>query len=174
MVMSTNRNIRISRIVGPMLLVLLVMLAGKAFAQPEKDFGKEKQEKLKALKVAYLTGKLNLTASEAEKFWPIYNEYEEAKFKIFADEHKAQRKALGKVDELNDTEINQMLDRYLTTKQQEVDLEKKYYAKFRTVLSPTKVAKLISADHDFKREVLKQMRECNGDNGKEGPPPSDR
>ena len=171
--MSTNRNIRISRIVGPMLLVLLILVAGKAFAQPDNDFGKEKQEKLKALKVAYLTSKLSLTASEAEKFWPVYNEYEEAKFKIFADEHKAQRKALRNVDELSNAEVDQMLDSYLSTKQQEVDLEKNYYTKFRAILPPVKVAKLISADHDFKREVLRQMRECNGGRG-DGPPQGGR
>lgn len=170
MVMSTSKNIRISRVFGPLLLVLLILLAGKAFAQPDKDkdLGKEKQEKLKALKVSYLTTKLDLTTAEAEKFWPIYNEYEEAKFKIYAEVHKEQRKALKELDNLSDAEVNQMLDKYLSTKQYEADLEKKYYAKFRTVLPPKKVAKLIRADHDFKREVLRHMRECGTDDN-DGP-----
>ena len=167
--MSTDRNIRISRVVGPMLLVLLIMLAGKAFAQPDKDYGKDKQEKLKALKVSYLTGKLNLTTAEAEKFWPVYNEYEEAKFKMFAEEHKELRKDLKEADDLSDAELDAMIDKYLSSKQKEADLEKKYYAKFRAILPPSKVTMLISADHDFKREVLKQMRECKGDGGANEP-----
>ena len=31
--------------------------------------------RLEALKIAYITNKLNLSPEEAQKFWPIYNQY---------------------------------------------------------------------------------------------------
>ena len=31
---------------------------------------------MQALKIAFITQRLDLTSAEAEKFWPIYNEYE--------------------------------------------------------------------------------------------------
>lgn len=178
MVMSTHKSIRVSRIFGPLMLVLLIMLAGKAFAQPDKGFDKDKQEKFKALKVAYLTSKLDLTTKEAEKFWPIYNEYEEAKFALFSEIHNSKGKGMEDVSSMSDAEANKMLDDFLSIKQKEVDLEKKYFTKFRQVLPPKKVAMLLSADHDFKREVLKHMRDRNdggpgGPDGPGGPPPHD-
>ena len=35
-----------------------------------------KNEKIKSLKIAHITKTLDLTTSEAEKFWPIYNTFE--------------------------------------------------------------------------------------------------
>ena len=34
-------------------------------------------ERVQALKVAFITKQLNLTSDEAEKFWPIYNDYQD-------------------------------------------------------------------------------------------------
>ena len=41
------------------------------FAQKKR----ESREKIRTLKIAYVTEKLNLTENEAQKFWPIYNTY---------------------------------------------------------------------------------------------------
>ncbi|WP_340154759.1 hypothetical protein [uncultured Winogradskyella sp.] len=40
------------------------------------------REKIKTLKIAHITEQLDLSKSEAEKFWPIYNANEEAKDKL--------------------------------------------------------------------------------------------
>ena len=37
---------------------------------------KESRDKIKALKISYLTEQLNLTTREAQNFWPIYNDHE--------------------------------------------------------------------------------------------------
>ena len=36
-------------------------------------------EKLNSYKIGFFTKKLNLTSAEAEKFWPVYNEYQKQK-----------------------------------------------------------------------------------------------
>jgi len=59
-------------------VVLLVLASSLTFAQGNQ----EKREKVKALKVAFLTEKLALTSEEAQKFWPIYNAFEEKQFEI--------------------------------------------------------------------------------------------
>ena len=35
------------------------------------------RDKIKALKIAFITEKLNLSEKEAQQFWPIYNSFEE-------------------------------------------------------------------------------------------------
>jgi len=54
-------------------ILLPLVITTAAFGQgPGED--KEKDDKIEALKVGFITKELNLTASEAEKFWPLYNE----------------------------------------------------------------------------------------------------
>ena len=55
----------------------------------------ERREKLKAYKTAFITEKLELTPAEAEKFWPVYNNYEnkvhQLKFENIRNEHRKIR-----------------------------------------------------------------------------------
>ena len=39
-------------------------------------------DRINAYRIAFLTRRLNLTPQEAQKFWPVYNEYQDARFKI--------------------------------------------------------------------------------------------
>ena len=42
-----------------------------------QDPGDEtRAEKIQSLKIAFITQKLQLTTDEAEKFWPVYNQYD--------------------------------------------------------------------------------------------------
>ena len=56
-----------------MLPIVLVLLSFTAFSQGFKG----KKDKVKALKVAYITEELNLTTEEAQRFWPIYNAFDD-------------------------------------------------------------------------------------------------
>ena len=62
-----------SKIVLQRLLVwgLMVLGFGSNIA-----YAKLPQERVKAAKVAYLTRELGLSPQEAERFWPVYNEFE--------------------------------------------------------------------------------------------------
>jgi len=61
--MKTNRTFR---------LFLLIMMPMAVFAQ---DRQQDRKDKIETMHIAYLSEKLNLTSGEAEKFWPVYNEY---------------------------------------------------------------------------------------------------
>ena len=37
----------------------------------------QNNERIKAFKMGYITEQLNLSTAEAEKFWPIFNEFED-------------------------------------------------------------------------------------------------
>jgi len=50
------------------LTTIIIMSFSNLFAQ--------KFEKVKALKTAFITDRLDLSSDEAEKFWPVYNQYE--------------------------------------------------------------------------------------------------
>ena len=60
-----------------MLLISVPVLFINAQDRRERD--PERREKFNSMKIAYFTEELELTSAEAEKFWPVYNEYEKKK-----------------------------------------------------------------------------------------------
>lgn len=46
---------------------------------------KEQRARLESFRIQFITKKLDLTPTEAEKFWPVYNEQKEAGHKVMQD-----------------------------------------------------------------------------------------
>ena len=93
---------------------------------------------LEALKIAYITNRLNLSPEEAQKFWPIYNQY--------ALELKVAR--LKAVDNKS-SEIE--LDENL------LNIRKKYNILFLQILPPQKVDTFFKSEKEFGHFVQKEM-----------------
>ena len=137
--------------------ILFLLVTTFAFAQGHK----EKQEKLKALKVAYITEQLELTADEAQKFWPIYNDYQEKQFDLRHEKMRAilDRFRPGSVDKLSEKEASALLVQMESLEENLFNLRKKFIKDLQGVISAKKIIKLKKAEEDFNRELLKQMRE---------------
>ncbi len=129
-----------------------------------------KHEKIKALKTAYITEKLSLTSSEAEKFWPIYNKYED-KFHALRKKEKYEifQKLREGLDKMNDAEANTLIDTSLSIESEELALRKQMITELRGVISPKKIIILKKAEDDFKRELLDRYRNHKGEKGPKGP-----
>ena len=51
---------------------------GMEMQPPQRQMTKEQRERLELFSIQFITKKLDLTPTEAEKFWPLYNEQKEA------------------------------------------------------------------------------------------------
>jgi len=117
-------------------------------------------EKIKTLKVAYITEKLNLTQTEAQKFWPIYNKFEEDHNKLRHDVSDKRKD----IDMENLTESNAKS----LIKEMELLYEKRYqsYQKYmkdlQTVLPAKKVVLLKKVEDDFKRKMFEEYKNRHG------------
>lgn len=144
-----------------MLTLLVVGLFGSVWAQPPGGGG-PKREKIEAMKVAFLTRKLNLTPEEAQKFWPVYNKFsDEMEKNKRAFRIKAMEEA-GNIENMSDAEAEKALNEMLAFRTAEVELLRKYTAEFKKVLPPQKVVTLFMAEQEFKRELLKMLKEQRG------------
>lgn len=114
------------------ILFLCFILHTPAKAQPGDG------QRLEALKIAYLTKKLNLTTDEAQRFWPVYNSYIADMKKVKADERNA--------DELEKDE------KILTVR-------KKYQQEFSKALSPDRANQFFKAEKEFYGFVAKELQE---------------
>ena len=92
------------------ILPIVLFLASFSFyAQNEKI--NEKREKIKAYKVSFLTTELELTSNEAEKFWPIYNAYDDKQFELRHEKMKTYLRKLkdDNVNSLSEKEASALL-----------------------------------------------------------------
>ncbi|MCC6251566.1 MAG: hypothetical protein IT238_03785 [Bacteroidia bacterium] len=135
------------------IFILSVLFCTGINAQnPEK-----KKQRIASQKIAFLTKELDLTEAESKSFWPVYNEYEN-KVEQLRKEKKANRKNII-IENLSDSEAETFIETESNFGVNMANLDKQYYAKFKQVLPVKKVAKLIKAEDDFKRYLLKQIKD---------------
>ncbi len=124
-------------------------------------------ERIKALKRAHITDALDLTASEAEKFWPIYNAHEDKMESIRKEGREAFKKARANgIDNLTDEQANTIIENGIKHKTLELEYTKQLIEKLRTVLPPKKIVKMHRAEEQFKRRLLELMKERKNRRGK--------
>jgi hypothetical protein len=121
--------------------------------------GKVKQQ-IEAARIALITERLNLTPAEAEKFWPVYNEFT-AERRALRMDFKEERNKINS-EELSDDQRKVILEREINLKQQEIDLEKKYSQKVLDVISTKQMMSLRTAERDFKRMLLDRVKRSRG------------
>jgi phosphomevalonate kinase len=152
-----------------LLFALLFWASGYSntlIAQGDTDEDNPKrQEKIEVLKRTYISEQLNLTVAEAEKFWPVYNE--------FNDQRKAIRKSLKQLEKNSNTitdekKLSTQIDQISQKKKEEIDLQSAFLKNCLPILGVEKTRKLARLEQDFKKKLmqeLKNRREGGGPGG---------
>lgn len=120
----------------------------------------ERAERIKALKVAFITEKLSLTEAEAQQFWPIYNKYEEATYKLRKD-NRAER-ADYDFKSLTEADANKLLNSMMETEREKFEMRKQLVSDLKKVLPAQKILKLQWTEDQFNRKLLEEMRKRRG------------
>ncbi len=136
------------------LTTIIIMSFSNLFAQ--------KFEKVKALKTAFITDRLDLSSDEAEKFWPVYNQYEKELHQLQVVERMAildQIAEKGGVSKMTEKESADLLQKILDLNEKINLKEKNKYLALKKVISSQKILKLIKVEESFKRELFKLLQE---------------
>lgn len=116
----------------------------------------DRQNKIEALKIAFISKELNLTPDEAQRFWPVYNSY--------STELKQHRK-----DHLQDE---------LAFEEKVLEVRKRFKSDFKKVLNDdARVNKIYTMERNFKdalRKELEQRQQFRKMNGGERQAPRTR
>jgi Spy/CpxP family protein refolding chaperone len=141
------------------LAILVLFTTFNFYAQSERM--KEKIEQIRTMKVAFLTTELNLTSSEAEKFWPVYNAFEDKQFELRHQKMGAFIKKIkdGSVNQMSEKEANTFLNQMESNDEEIFMLRKKLTASLRNILPAAKIIKLKKSEEDFNRKLLHQYRD---------------
>lgn len=134
------------------LAALLLALAPAAQAQdgrPEQRLGQ-----LENAKIAFITSRVSLTQDQAQRFWPLYNEFSDRRRELNRSGRLLRREI---TEGMTDEQLRDNFTQSFNTRQQELNLEKEYFDKFQKVISLRQVAQLFQAERDFTKEVIKRV-----------------
>lgn len=117
------------------LILSFVCIAGFANAQGvQPDLPEKRQQDIEALKVAFISKELNLTPDEAQKFWPVYNQYTHELRSAVKDNEN-------------------ILDR----DEKVLNLRKRYKDQFSKVLGDQRMNRMYGAEGNFRQLLIKAM-----------------
>jgi len=117
------------------LLILILMFGSFSFVFAQNG---QRAEKIQELKIAFITQKLQLTSAEAEKFWPVYNSY---------DNEIKQLRASNKNGDV------------LENEQKLLDIRKKYKPSFEQILGAQRANDVYNAEREYRNVLIRQLKE---------------
>jgi hypothetical protein len=148
------------------LIVMTVVLCFGAYAQdkPQKERKKSQHEeifnKLHNEKIAFFTSEIDLTPEEAQKFWPVYNQFLKESQKAHSKTMKALQALKNKSGEkLTEVEMQKRVDEYVASIAAQDEVFVKYAEEFKKVLPIEKVAKLYVAEERFRIKMIRGFRD---------------
>lgn len=142
------------------LIFTFILFANVSFGQ-END-RRMKRDDIEAQKISFITSQIALSPDEAKAFWPLYNSYKSELQNLRKKEKAQSSYRTTTASDLSDKELDALMKREFAIERQIIDLDEKYYEIFKTVLPVSKVAAFYAAEHDFKRELLKALKENRG------------
>jgi hypothetical protein len=135
------------------LIFLLILTFSMTGIAQEKDKGE-----IEALKIAYITDALDLTTSEAQEFWPVYNEYNEKWEKYRTQLHCGVYDQMDKLREMTEAEAEALLKEYMNLRERESQWRKNYVNDLKKVISAKRIMMLKKAEYEFHKKLLKEYR----------------
>ena len=138
-------------------LVILLAISSVSFGQTEEQKAKFKQEQ-----IAFFTNELQLTDAESEKFWPLYDDFNNRKMKIAEEEKSILSYFHNNSDNMSESEISESLSKILDIIKRRNKLEIDYHNKFKEILPEKKVLQLYVVDRQFRRHIIGRLRQGPG------------
>ena len=144
------------------LAALFLSLAAAARAQDGQPSGGQRLGQLENAKIAFITNRVSLTQDQAQKFWPLYNEFSDRRRELNRNGRLLRRNI---TEGMTDQQLRESFTQSFNTRQQELNLEKDYFEKFQKVISLRQVVQLFQAERDFTKEVIKRVASGAGKAG---------
>ena len=134
------------------IILILFFISIGSFAQ-----NREAMKKIESARIALITERLGLTPAQAEKFWPVYREYNMERREI-RQQFRNARLGLD-MKNLSEEQSKELVQKGMEMKQKELNLEKEYSGRLTEVISTQQLFRLKNAEKDFQQMLLKRIQD---------------
>lgn len=151
-------------------IALTLLTAIAATAQHQGKPGERKPfspEEFQNKQKAYITEKAELTAEEAEAFFPLFFELQKKKFDI---ERNARNEVkIQRGEKMTEEQCRELVYKKADAKIEIAKLEREYIDKYLQVLNPCKLQRVQRAEGSFQRDLMKRMTQGPGEKAHPAP-----
>ncbi|MFV0505686.1 MAG: hypothetical protein ACK5L5_03085 [Bacteroidales bacterium] len=137
-------------------LFLTILITTTFLASYSQDKTKQGWDKFKAIKVSFITEKVELTPEEAQSFWPVYNKYESKKFELMKVKRNTED---AMCRELSEADAKAKNAEYIKCIEKETEIAKNMNDDLLKIISAKKVMKLYRAEFEFRGKMIRDFRE---------------
>ena len=139
------------------LLACLFFTTMTIIAQPEGRKGMK--DKIRNLKIEFITEKLDLSSVEAEKFWPIYNVFDKAYMELRHEKLKGLKDNLKKeINEISEAAALSKLNEMTAIEDELVQLKQSFRTQLEGIISNKKILLLKIAEDGFNRRMMDKLK----------------
>lgn len=110
------------------------------------------ERRVEGVKINFIRNRLNLPPEQAEKFFPLYQEYQQELFNV---------RKLKRQNNLNAAPGQDQINKELMYENEIVQIKMKFNNAFLRVLPPDKVSELYKSEREFNDELVRQLSERN-------------
>ncbi|MCF6401380.1 hypothetical protein L3C95_00755 [Chitinophaga filiformis] len=133
------------------IFVTLSLFCHPPVSQAQQGSDAEIKDRIRAAEIAYLSQKLDLTPDEAQKFWPLYNQYTK-EVEILIAERRKRNKA-------PQTNLQPADDKELGYERRMLDIKTHYSQEFQKVLPPAKAGVVFRSEREFRNQLIRTMKD---------------
>lgn len=122
---------------------LVVLMSSVLFAQTADTYLELLRSDLKTQKKAVVAEAMNFNELQAEKFWPLYREFEFESAKLGDVQVGIIKEYAANFDSLTDEKADELLLKSYDLDEDKLDLRKKYYKKVKEQLGAKQAGKFM-------------------------------
>ena len=152
--LNLNEN-KMKNIKSILITLILLLLAWEGFAQRP---GQIDPEKLQAARIAFITTRIDLKPEQAEKFWPIFNEYN--------DKREATMRQIAELnrntESITEDQAKDRIKKRFELQQTMLNEEQQFVQKASGVLTAKQILMLNNIARDFTRQLYQRQRGGGG------------
>jgi len=143
---------QLSFIIVGMLLFSMATTAQESRAQ--------RFERIEAEKIAFITKELNLTPEEAQKFFPVYNQYFGEISTLKRERRNNQRKSSSNFQnqKLPGNSFNPSSRDVLAFDAKELEVKKIYRERFAALIGPARASRFFEVEEEFRNYLLRELQ----------------
>lgn len=117
-------------------------------------------ERIKAMKVAHITKKLDLSSQEAQQFWPVYNAFDAKVTKLRNNDMQSIKREMRlSAGKLTESQAENLLNRLMKVEKDMHDARVVLVNDLKKVISAEKIIRLKAAEDEFNKMLLQRLKE---------------
>jgi hypothetical protein len=119
--------------------------------------GRDARQRIESARIALITERLGLSPEQAEKFWPIYNEYNNYKRDLVQEMQQARKNV--DMQNLTEEQGQELMKLGMDIKERQLQLERAYSKRLTEVITTKQLLSLRKAEDDFRKMIIRRLEE---------------